>query len=89
MSMFLDIVKIKVKVGNGGDGMVVFCCEKYVFNGGFWGGDGGCGGNVVFVVDEGLCIFMDFCYNCYFKVDFGEKGMIKGMYGCGVEDFRV
>lgn len=89
MSMFLDIVKISVKVGCGGDGMVVFCCEKYVFNGGLWGGDGGKGGLVIFKVNEGLWILMDFWYNCNFKVKVGEKGMIKGMYGWGVEDFIV
>lgn len=80
---------IDVKVGKGGDGMVVFCREKYVLDGGFVGGDGGCGGDVVLVVEEGLCILMDFWFNCYFKVIFGENGMSKGMYGCGLEDLFV
>ena len=78
MSMFLDTAKIKVKAGNGGDGMVAFRREKYVPNGGPWGGDGGRGGNVVFVVDEGLRTLMDFRYNRHFKADSGEKGMTKG-----------
>ncbi|HGJ7975261.1 TPA: GTPase ObgE, partial [Streptococcus pneumoniae] len=89
MSMFLDTAKIKVKAGNGGDGMVAFRREKYVPNGGPWGGDGGRGGNVVFVVDEGLRTLMDFRYSRHFKADSGEKGMTKGMHGRGAEDLRV
>ena len=89
MSMFLDTAKIKVKAGNGGDGMVAFRREKYVPNGGPWGGDGGRGGNVVFVVDEGLRTLMDFRYNRHFKAESGEKGMTKGMHGRGAEDLYV
>ena len=86
MSMFLDTAKIKVKAGNGGDGMVAFRREKYVPNGGPWGGDGGRGGNVVFVVDEGLRTLMDFRYNRHFKAQSGEKGMTKGMH---VEELKT
>ena len=89
MSMFLDTAKIQVKAGNGGDGMVAFRREKYVPNGGPWGGDGGRGGNVVFVVDEGLRTLMDFRYNRHFKAQSGEKGMTKGMHGRGAEDLIV
>ncbi|MGQ7452145.1 GTPase ObgE [Streptococcus suis] len=89
MSMFLDTAKIKIKAGKGGDGMVAFRREKYVPNGGPWGGDGGRGGDVVFVVDEGLRTLMDFRYNHRFKADDGEKGMTKGMHGRGAEDLIV
>lgn len=89
MSMFLDTAKISVKAGRGGDGMVAFCREKYVPNGGPWGGDGGHGGHVIFRVDEGLRTLMDFRYNRQFKARAGEKGMTKGMHGRGADDLIV
>lgn len=89
MSMFLDTAKISVKAGRGGDGMVAFRCEKYVPNGGPWGGDGGKGGSVIFKVNEGLRTLMDFRYNRNFKAKAGEKGMTKGMHGRGAEDLIV
>ena len=89
MSMFLDTAKISVKAGRGGDGMVAFRREKYVPDGGPWGGDGGRGGNVIFVVDEGLRTLMDFRYNRKFKAKDGEKGMTKGMHGKGAQDLYV
>ena len=89
MSMFLDTAKINVKAGRGGDGMVAFRREKYVPNGGPWGGDGGRGGSVIFKVDEGLRTLMDFRYNRNFKAKAGEKGMSKGMHGKGAEDLIV
>lgn len=87
--MFLDTAKISVKAGRGGDGMVAFRREKYVPNGGPWGGDGGHGGHVIFKVDEGLRTLMDFRYNRQFKAKPGEKGMTKGMHGRGAEDLIV
>ncbi|MGT2742238.1 GTPase ObgE [Streptococcus plurextorum] len=89
MSMFLDTAKISVKAGRGGDGMVAFRREKYVPDGGPWGGDGGKGGSVIFKVDEGLRTLMDFRYNRKFKAQDGEKGMTKGMHGKGAKDLIV
>lgn len=89
MSMFLDQVTIDVKAGKGGDGMVAFRREKYVPDGGPAGGDGGRGGDVILIVDEGLRTLMDFRFNHHFKAQPGENGMSKGMHGRGSEDTYV
>ena len=58
--MFIDIAKIKVKAGDGGDGAVAFHREKYVASGGPEGGDGGRGGDLVCRVDDNLAPRADF-----------------------------
>jgi len=88
-AMFVDQVKIYVKGGDGGNGMVAFRREKYVPKGGPAGGDGGKGGDVVFVVDEGLRTLMDFRYQRHFKAPRGENGMSKNMHGKNAEDLVV
>jgi GTP-binding protein len=87
--MFVDQVKIYVKGGDGGNGAVSFRREKYVPLGGPAGGDGGRGGDVVFVVDEGLRTLVDFRYQRHFKAPRGENGRNKGMHGAGAEDLLV
>ncbi|MGO2300163.1 GTPase ObgE [Paucilactobacillus nenjiangensis] len=84
--MFVDQIKIEVRAGKGGDGMVAFRREKYVPNGGPAGGDGGRGGSIVLRVDEGLRTLMDFRYHHIFKATDGGKGMIKQMTGRSAED---
>ncbi len=87
--MFVDHVKISIKGGDGGDGMVAFRREKYVPNGGPAGGDGGRGGSVIFEVEEGLRTLMDFRYKRFFKADRGDHGRSKGMHGRGAEDLII
>ena len=74
MSMFVDVAKITIKAGKGGDGAVSFHREKFVAAGGPDGGDGGRGGNVVFVADDNLSTLMDFRYKRKYAAQPGENG---------------
>ncbi len=87
--MFVDHVKVYVKGGDGGNGMVAFRREKYIPMGGPAGGDGGKGGDVVFVVDEGLSTLMDFRYQRHFKAPRGEHGRGKNQHGKSAKDLVV
>ena len=60
--MFVDVAKIRIKAGKGGDGKVGFHREKYIASGGPDGGDGGKGGDIVFVVDDHMATLLDFRY---------------------------
>lgn len=87
--MFVDHVKVYVKGGDGGDGMVGFRREKYVPLGGPAGGDGGNGGDVIFEVEEGLRTLMDFRYKRIFKADRGVHGGSKNMHGANADDLFI
>lgn len=79
--MFVDRVKIHVKGGNGGNGMVSFFRAKYITHGGPDGGDGGRGGDVIFVGDESMGTLMDFRYKRIFKAGNGQDGGKRNCFG--------
>lgn len=82
--MFIDLAKIKLKAGDGGAGAVSFHREKYVSAGGPDGGDGGKGGDIVFVADNNLSTLADFRYKRKYSAENGEPGSKKkcsGRYG--------
>ena len=72
--MFIDVAKIFIKAGDGGDGAVAFHREKYVAAGGPDGGDGGKGGNVLFQADSNLSTLADFRYKRKYTAQRGENG---------------
>ncbi len=72
--MFVDVAKISIKAGDGGNGAVAFHREKYVASGGPDGGDGGRGGNIVFKVDDNLATLSDFRYKRKYKAENGSDG---------------
>ena len=72
--MFIDVAKIKIVSGKGGDGKVGFHREKYNASGGPDGGDGGRGGSVIFKVDDNLSTLMDFRYKKKYVAAAGENG---------------
>ena len=81
MSGFVDKTDIFIKAGKGGNGAVSFRREKYVAKGGPDGGDGGHGGSVVFVVDQGENTLIKFRYKRKFFAENGEDGKGKRCHG--------
>ena len=84
--MFADRAKIYIRSGKGGDGHVSFRREKYVPAGGPDGGDGGRGGDVIFVVDEGLNTLIDYRNVRKYKAQDGENGGQRNCRGKDGED---
>lgn len=87
--MFVDLVKIKVRSGKGGDGMIAFRREKYVPMGGPSGGNGGRGGHIIFKGNEGLSTLLDLRYNKLLVAEDGQNGMNKRMDGKNGNDLIV
>ncbi|MFR1759979.1 MAG: GTPase ObgE, partial [Christensenellaceae bacterium] len=72
--MFVDIAKIKVKSGDGGNGCVGFHREKYISHGGPDGGDGGKGGDIVLLADPDMRTLLDFRYRRSYEAERGQNG---------------
>ena len=70
--MFADTAKITIKSGKGGDGHVSFRREKYVPDGGPNGGDGGRGGDIIFITDESINTLADFRHKRKYAATPGE-----------------
>ena len=84
--MFADRANIIIRSGKGGDGHVSFRRELYVPNGGPDGGDGGRGGDVIFVVDEGINTLSDYRHRRKFKAGDGQEGGRRKCHGADGED---
>lgn len=84
--MFIDVAKIHVKAGKGGDGVVAWRREKYEPAGGPYGGDGGNGGSIILKADEGIRTLMDFRYKRSYTGENGENGRTKKQFGKAGED---
>ena len=84
--MFVDEVNIQVTAGCGGDGCMAFRREKYIPMGGPYGGNGGRGGDVIFVADSGLKTLIDLKYQRHIKGNSGENGEGKNKNGKSATD---
>lgn len=89
INMFVDEVIIKVKAGNGGDGCTAFRREKYIPDGGPFGGNGGRGANIIFETDLGLRTLLDLRYQKLIKAPKGANGEGKNKNGKGASDVII
>ena len=88
-SNFIDTATIWLHAGKGGDGAVSFHREKFVAAGGPDGGDGGRGGDIVFVADDNLSTLMDFRYKRKYNAPDGENGKGARQKGKDAEDLVI
>ena len=87
--MFVDEVIIKVKAGNGGDGCTAFRREKFIPDGGPYGGNGGKGASIIFKTDLGLRTLLDLRYQKLIKAPKGANGEGKNKNGKKAEDIII
>ena len=86
---FIDIATIWLHAGKGGDGAVSFHREKFVAAGGPDGGDGGRGGDIIFVADDHLSTLMDFRYKRKYAAPEGGKGGASLCHGKNAENLVI
>lgn len=87
--MFVDIINITVKSGDGGDGFVSLHREKYVPRGGPDGGDGGHGGAIIFKSNEQMRTLLDFKYKRKYEAESGNSGERNNRTGKSGEDLII
>lgn len=87
--MFIDEVNLLVRSGKGGDGIVSFLREKHTPLGGPSGGDGGKGGSIIFIGDEGKSTLLDLKFQKHVFATAGENGKNKNMKGKDAEDIYI
>lgn len=87
--MFVDVAKVNIKAGDGGNGCVSFHREKYVAAGGPDGGDGGKGGDVIFKIDDNLSTLSDFRYRRKYAAPNGENGRSKRSFGKSAPNVEI
>lgn len=87
--MFVDVAKVLVSAGDGGNGAVSFRHEIYVDKGGPDGGDGGRGGDVIFVADENTNTLVDFRFQPELRAKGGQPGAKRNKAGRRGEDLEV
>lgn len=87
--MFVDVAKVFVSAGDGGNGFVSFRHEIYVEKGGPDGGDGGRGGDVLFVADSNMNTLVDYRFKPELKAEPGKSGSKRNRRGKSGEPLRV
>ncbi|MBR5388691.1 MAG: GTPase ObgE [Clostridia bacterium] len=87
--MFVDKAKITIKSGNGGSGITSFIHYKGKVCGGPDGGDGGKGGDIIFIADKGVSTLADFYYKTKYVAENGSNGEPNNRFGKAGEDLII
>ena len=86
---FIDQASLRIKAGDGGHGLIAFLREKFRPKGGPCGGDGGKGGDVIFVGNDNLNTLLDVSLKKHYKAKNGQHGKGKNMHGKNGEDIII